>query len=157
MRKDGHFDQRLLAFVTLGLVAFGLVMVYSATSAAAAVGDGDPMSFLKRQAVYALIGVVVGMGVVGGFVEQIFHRLMQPVLDSLPEKQRALHYTSYVEPLMVYLKVALYGGIFAAVPHEDKTYKVIDGANHYYSGQREHLQSATDTIAEWLDGHGIGA
>ncbi len=59
MRKDGHFDQRLLAFVTLGLVAFGLVMVYSATSAAAAVGDGDPMSFLKRQAVYALLGVVV--------------------------------------------------------------------------------------------------
>jgi cell division protein FtsW len=59
VRKDGHFDQRLLAFVTLGLVAFGLVMVYSATSAAAAVGDGDPMSFLKRQAVYALLGVVV--------------------------------------------------------------------------------------------------
>ena len=27
---------------TLGLVAFGLVMVYSATSAPAAVGDGDP-------------------------------------------------------------------------------------------------------------------
>jgi sec-independent protein translocase protein TatC len=41
---------------------------------------------------------------------------MQPVLDSLPEKQRALHYTSYIEPLMVYLKVALYGGIFVAVP-----------------------------------------
>jgi len=56
---DGHADQRILAFVTLGLVAFGLVMVYSATSAAAAVGNGDPMSFLKRQAVYALIGVVL--------------------------------------------------------------------------------------------------
>jgi sec-independent protein translocase protein TatC len=49
-------------------------------------------------------------------VEKIFHLLMQPVLDSLPEKQRALHYTSYIEPLMVYLKVALYGGIFLAVP-----------------------------------------
>ena len=59
MRRDGHFDQRLLAFVTLGLVAFGLVMVYSATSASAAVGDGDPMSYLKRQAVYALVGVIV--------------------------------------------------------------------------------------------------
>ena len=34
-------------------------MVYSATSASAALGDGDPMSFLKRQAVYALIGVVL--------------------------------------------------------------------------------------------------
>ena len=44
--------------VTLGLVAFGLVMVYSATSAPAALGDGDPMSYLKRQAIYALVGLV---------------------------------------------------------------------------------------------------
>jgi cell division protein FtsW len=59
VRRDGHFDQRLLGFVTLGLVAFGLVMVYSATSASAALGNGDPMSYLKRQAVYALIGLVL--------------------------------------------------------------------------------------------------
>ncbi len=59
MRGDGHTDQRIVALVTLGLVAFGLVMVYSATSASAAIGNGDPMSFLKRQAVYALIGVVL--------------------------------------------------------------------------------------------------
>jgi cell division protein FtsW len=56
--SDSHLDQRLLAFVTLALVAFGLVMVYSATSASAAVGNGDSMAFLQRQAVYALIGVV---------------------------------------------------------------------------------------------------
>ena len=54
LKGDGHADQRLVAFLTLGLVAFGLVMVYSATSESAALGDGDPMSFLKRQAVYAL-------------------------------------------------------------------------------------------------------
>ena len=59
MRDDGHVDQRILAFVTLGLVAFGLVMVYSATSASAAVGNGDPMAFLERQAVYAFLGVVL--------------------------------------------------------------------------------------------------
>jgi cell division protein FtsW len=59
VRGDGHTDQRVVAFVTLGLVAFGLVMVYSATSASAALGNGDPMSYLKRQAVYALIGVVL--------------------------------------------------------------------------------------------------
>ena len=58
MRSRAHLDQRLLVLITLGLVAFGLVMVYSATSASAALGDGDPMSFLKRQAVYALVGVV---------------------------------------------------------------------------------------------------
>jgi cell division protein FtsW len=56
---DGRFDQRFLVLVTLGLVAFGLVMVYSATSASAALGNGDPMSFLKRQAAYALLGIVL--------------------------------------------------------------------------------------------------
>ena len=71
---------------------------------------------LRKRLGRALIGVAIGMALVGGFVEKIFHALMQPVLDSLPENQRALHYTSYVEPLMVYLKVALYGGIFVAVP-----------------------------------------
>jgi cell division protein FtsW len=59
MRSHGRFEQRLLVLVTLGLVAFGLVMVYSATSASAALGDGDPMSYLKRQSVYALLGVAL--------------------------------------------------------------------------------------------------
>jgi cell division protein FtsW len=54
-----RFEQKLLVFVTLGLVAFGLVMVYSATSASAALGDGDPMTYLKRQSVYALLGVAL--------------------------------------------------------------------------------------------------
>ncbi len=59
MKADRRLDQKLLVLVTLGLVAFGLVMVYSATSASAAVGDGDPMSFLKRQAIYACLGIVL--------------------------------------------------------------------------------------------------
>ena len=71
MKADGHTDQRIVAFLTLGLVAFGLVMVYSATSASAALGNGDPMSFLKRQAVYAFIGVVL-MAVASRFD---YHRL----------------------------------------------------------------------------------
>ena len=61
MRK-GELESRLLVLVTLGLVAFGLVMVYSATSAAAALGNGDPSSYLKRQAAYALLGVVLLIG-----------------------------------------------------------------------------------------------
>jgi sec-independent protein translocase protein TatC len=76
----------------------------------------DHLRDLRKRLVRALVGVAVGMSLVGWFVEPIYHHLMQPVLDSLPENQRALHYTSYIEPLMVYLKVALYGGIFAAVP-----------------------------------------
>jgi cell division protein FtsW len=62
VRADSRLDQKLLVLVTLGLVAFGLVMVYSATSASAAVGNGDPMSYLKRQAIYAFLGVVLMAG-----------------------------------------------------------------------------------------------
>jgi cell division protein FtsW len=54
-----EFDSRLLIMVTLALVAFGLVMVYSATSAAAAVGGNDPSYYLKRQGAYAAIGIVL--------------------------------------------------------------------------------------------------
>jgi cell division protein FtsW len=57
--NSGRLEQRLLVLVTLALVAFGLVMVYSATSAAAALGEGDPMTYLKRQSIYAVLGVVV--------------------------------------------------------------------------------------------------
>src|SRR5256884_666300 len=61
MRK-GELESRLLVLVTLGLVAFGLVMVYSATSASAALGGADPSSYLKRQGVYALLGVALMIG-----------------------------------------------------------------------------------------------
>ena len=61
MRK-GELESRLLVLVTLGLTAFGLVMVYSATSAAAALGGADPSSYLKRQGVYALLGVALLIG-----------------------------------------------------------------------------------------------
>jgi cell division protein FtsW len=48
-----------LLLVTFGLVAFGLVMVYSATSAAAALSNGDPAFYLKRQVVYAALGLLL--------------------------------------------------------------------------------------------------
>jgi cell division protein FtsW (lipid II flippase) len=67
----GHLEQRLLVLVTLSLVAFGLVMVYSATSAAAAIGNGDPITYLKKHAIYALAGVV--LLVVGARLD--YHRL----------------------------------------------------------------------------------
>src|SRR5437764_12655752 len=61
MRK-GELESRLLVLVTLGLVAFGLVMVYSATSAAAALGGADPSAYLKRQAAYAVLGLLLLIG-----------------------------------------------------------------------------------------------
>jgi cell division protein FtsW len=60
--RKGQLEGHVLVLVTLGLVAFGLVMVFSATSAAAAIGKGDPGTYLKRQAVYAVLGVVLMIG-----------------------------------------------------------------------------------------------
>jgi cell division protein FtsW len=55
--KKSRLESHLLVLVTLALVAFGLVVVYSATSAPAALARTDPMSYLKKQAIYAFIGV----------------------------------------------------------------------------------------------------
>ena len=41
----------------LALVSFGLVMVYSSSSATALLNDGDPLGMVTRQAAYA-----VGLG-----------------------------------------------------------------------------------------------
>jgi cell division protein FtsW len=64
-------DWHALTLVTLGLVAFGIVMVYSATSASAAVGGGDPVEYLTRQATFAVIGLI---GLVGA-TRIDYHRL----------------------------------------------------------------------------------
>jgi cell division protein FtsW len=58
-RPKTNLEYHLLLLVTLGLVAFGLVMVYSASSGRAAVAAGDPAYYLKRQGIYAAIGLVV--------------------------------------------------------------------------------------------------
>jgi cell division protein FtsW len=58
-RGGGQLEFHLLVLVTLALVAFGLVMVYSASSARAAVAADDPAYYLKRQAVFALVGLGV--------------------------------------------------------------------------------------------------
>jgi cell division protein FtsW len=57
--KKGQFESHILILLTLGLTAFGLVMVYSATSAPAALGGGDPGFYLKRQGIYAVIGIAL--------------------------------------------------------------------------------------------------
>jgi cell division protein FtsW len=57
--RKGQLDSHILVLVTLGLTAFGLVMVYSATSASAALGGRDPGFYLKRESIYALIGIVL--------------------------------------------------------------------------------------------------
>jgi cell division protein FtsW len=76
--KKGQIDTHILVLVTLGLTAFGLVMVYSATSAPAALGGGDPVFYLKREGIYALIGVALLM--VASRMDYRALRYLAPVL-----------------------------------------------------------------------------
>jgi cell division protein FtsW len=58
-RKPYTLERQLLVLVPLALTAFGLVMVYSATSAPAALGNGNPTAYLERQGIYAFLGIVL--------------------------------------------------------------------------------------------------
>ena len=76
--RRGELEARLLIFVTLGLVAFGLVMVYSASSGSAAVQGTDPSYYLKRQVIYAVFGVAL-MALGGRFD----YRRLRPLAGSI--------------------------------------------------------------------------
>jgi cell division protein FtsW len=70
-RAGSQLEYHLLVLVTLALVAFGLVMVYSASSARALLGSDDPAYYLKRQALYAVLGLVALVL----FLRTDYHRL----------------------------------------------------------------------------------
>jgi cell division protein FtsW len=57
-RTSGVAPDRLLAAVVTGLVCFGLVMVYSSSSARALLSEGNPLESVTRQAGYALVGLL---------------------------------------------------------------------------------------------------
>jgi cell division protein FtsW len=59
VKKQHSLEWQLLALVPLALTAFGLVMVYSATSASATLGNGDSLQYLLRQGTYALVGIAL--------------------------------------------------------------------------------------------------
>lgn len=78
-RADGHLSYHLLVLATLALVAFGLVMVYSASSARAIVLSGDPAYYLKRQALSALLGVAA-LVLCSRLPARVWRRLCGPLL-----------------------------------------------------------------------------
>ena len=57
--RQRSLEWQLLVLITLGLTAFGLIMVYSSTSASAALGNGNPTGYLERQGAYAFLGFAV--------------------------------------------------------------------------------------------------
>jgi len=57
--KHRSLEWQMLVLVSLALTAFGLIMVYSATSASAALGNGNPTGYLERQGTYAVFGFIL--------------------------------------------------------------------------------------------------
>jgi cell division protein FtsW len=77
-RKRGALEFQLLVLVSIALVVFGLVMVYSATSATAQLGGGDSTTSLKRQGIYALLGIVALV-----VMTRTDYRLLRPLAPTL--------------------------------------------------------------------------
>jgi sec-independent protein translocase protein TatC len=76
----------------------------------------DHLRDLRTRLTRSILGIVAGMCVVGYWVAEIVEYLMSPIRKALPEGHQTLVYTSAIEPMMVYLKVAVYGGVFVAAP-----------------------------------------
>nr|WP_051445209.1 putative lipid II flippase FtsW [Desulfocurvus vexinensis] len=69
----------LLLGFTLGMMAVGLVMVMSASGVMAELSFGDKYLFIKKQAVYALVGLVIMAGAM--VVDRgLLYRLTYPIL-----------------------------------------------------------------------------
>jgi cell division protein FtsW len=77
-RAKGAMDP-VLAAVVVGLIGFGVVMVYSASAAAATVEQHDPQFFLKRQAAYAIASLAL-LFAVARFDYHRLYKLTYPVL-----------------------------------------------------------------------------
>jgi sec-independent protein translocase protein TatC len=71
---------------------------------------------LRHRLKWAVIWLMAGFAASYYWSQQIFHFLMRPVFAALPEGEKALHFSSSIEPFMIYLKVGLYAGLFVASP-----------------------------------------
>ena len=87
------YDIQLL-FPVLFLVGIGIVMVYSASSAVALKKFGSDYMFLKKQALFALAGIV-GLAVCRHFPYQWYRRLAYPLLALALLLLLAIQYTDF--------------------------------------------------------------
>ncbi len=71
---------------------------------------------LRHRLKWAVIFLGLGFSAAYYWSQPTFHFLMRPVLRALPEGEKALHFSSSIEPFLIYLKVGLYAGIFVASP-----------------------------------------
>ncbi|MBI4888908.1 MAG: twin-arginine translocase subunit TatC [Acidobacteria bacterium] len=83
--------------------------------------DGGRMSFLdhldelRRRIIYAVISVFAGFVISFVFINRIFDFIMRPLQQMLPPGA-TLVYTDPTEAFMLYIKIALIGGLVIASP-----------------------------------------
>ncbi len=77
-RAKGPMDP-VLAATVVGLIGFGVIMVYSASAATATTEQHDPQFFLKRQAAYAIASLAV-LFIVSRVDYHRLYKLTYPVL-----------------------------------------------------------------------------
>ena len=70
---------------------------------------------LRRRIAWSLLAIVAGFLVCWSFAKPIFAWLERPILQFLPEGER-LAFTGLIDPFMLYVKVGLLAGVFAASP-----------------------------------------
>lgn len=72
---------------------------------------------LRKRLIYSLVSVGVGFAVMYHYSGDIFRFLIAPLLNALPaEQEKRLVYTGLSQPFMVDLKLAIFGGVFVALP-----------------------------------------
>lgn len=76
----------------------------------------DHLLELRQRLKWAVISLLAGFCACYYWAQPLFHFMMRPVFAALPEGEKALHFSSSIEPFMIYLKVGLYAGLFAASP-----------------------------------------
>lgn len=76
----------------------------------------DHLAELRRRLTKAVIAVLI-LGLLSlAFAEELFYYLVYPILQALPEGERALVQTSAIEEINTFIKVGLYAGVFLSAP-----------------------------------------
>ena len=75
----------------------------------------DHLDELRRRIIYAAISLGVGFVIAFVFIQQIFDFIMRPLQQMLPAGA-TLVYTDPTEAFMLYIKIALIGGLMIASP-----------------------------------------
>ncbi len=97
-----YYDYSLL-FLILFLSCFGLVMIYSTSSYTAQVKFGDPMQFLKKQALSVIIGVIAML-----MISKIDYRILIKKIPLFPLKLTTI---AYVLAIILQVYVLLFGTV----------------------------------------------